>query len=378
MIDDPRILISIKKKENPVTNNTLELPGKHMPPMQNVNINQLINMIENKNIKLKIPAEIETDNSNHKISNNTNLNLIDSKVTSQYADKIVNKTINNLRVSGCCGALTPKNYSASVKESLNKDSLSKSTELDLENDGDDGENDFKKRRRKSNGQLKILKNELENEDSWSKEKISKVSKMTGLSESQVYKWCWDQKKKKVDDSVKKLIKGTTNATPVKKNLQSFDSIVNNCGGNVYKDFYNPSFENNDGKNHENKENFVALDLVRETKPISKIPFGLTKVPFGQSKVPFGSKSSNIILQQKNILGNNCSNMMDIENMNSNLTNQLKRDPMVYKHSGFIPKMGVPHSVACERVDYGQQRVTVRRSKNMMRGPSSGGIFSQNF
>lgn len=30
---------------------------------------------------------------------------------------------------------------------------------------------------------------------WSKEKIVKMAEVTGLSQSQVYKWCWDQKKK---------------------------------------------------------------------------------------------------------------------------------------------------------------------------------------
>lgn len=30
---------------------------------------------------------------------------------------------------------------------------------------------------------------------WTKEKITKMAEITGLSQSQVYKWCWDQKKK---------------------------------------------------------------------------------------------------------------------------------------------------------------------------------------
>ena len=30
---------------------------------------------------------------------------------------------------------------------------------------------------------------------WTKEKINKMAQITGLSQSQVYKWCWDQKKK---------------------------------------------------------------------------------------------------------------------------------------------------------------------------------------
>jgi hypothetical protein len=48
--------------------------------------------------------------------------------------------------------------------------------------------EIKKRKRKSNIQLKILKAELEKEGFWSKEKIVLVSKSTGLSESQVNKF----------------------------------------------------------------------------------------------------------------------------------------------------------------------------------------------
>jgi hypothetical protein len=42
---------------------------------------------------------------------------------------------------------------------------------------------------------------------WTKEKIMRMAQVTGLSQSQVYKWCWDQKKKQVksrDDSKKYL------------------------------------------------------------------------------------------------------------------------------------------------------------------------------
>jgi hypothetical protein len=60
----------------------------------------------------------------------------------------------------------------------------------------------RKRKRKNTSQLKILKAEYEKGSEWSKEKITRVSKITGLSESQVYKWCWDQKKKQTELSGK--------------------------------------------------------------------------------------------------------------------------------------------------------------------------------
>jgi len=41
----------------------------------------------------------------------------------------------------------------------------------------------------------MLKQELSGEDNWNKDTIVRMAKITGLSQSQVYKWCWDQKKK---------------------------------------------------------------------------------------------------------------------------------------------------------------------------------------
>ena len=59
----------------------------------------------------------------------------------------------------------------------------------------------------------MLKHELEIEPNWGKEKIAEMSDITGLSQSQVYKWWWDQKKKNMKNErenvalgKKKLIK----------------------------------------------------------------------------------------------------------------------------------------------------------------------------
>ena len=55
---------------------------------------------------------------------------------------------------------------------------------------------LRKRKRKSTLQLKVLRQEFDKrQGEWSKDKIVKMAELTGLSESQVYKWCWDQKKK---------------------------------------------------------------------------------------------------------------------------------------------------------------------------------------
>lgn len=76
----------------------------------------------------------------------------------------------------------------------------------------DDSNTNRKRKRKNTMQLKILKQEYIKNKEWSKELITKISNMTGLTESQIYKWNWDQKKKEEDEGVtdstsKSLING---------------------------------------------------------------------------------------------------------------------------------------------------------------------------
>ena len=55
---------------------------------------------------------------------------------------------------------------------------------------------IRKRKRKNTDQLKTLMREFERNPNWSKDTLLEVSRKTGLSEAQVYKWGWDQKRKK--------------------------------------------------------------------------------------------------------------------------------------------------------------------------------------
>lgn len=50
---------------------------------------------------------------------------------------------------------------------------------------------IRKRKRKSGDQIKILMREFDRNPNWSKETLLEVSRKTGLSEAQVYKWGWD-------------------------------------------------------------------------------------------------------------------------------------------------------------------------------------------
>src|SRR5688500_13315314 len=49
--------------------------------------------------------------------------------------------------------------------------------------------------RKDEVQINVIIQEIKKDPEWTKEKVSDLSAKTGLSESQVYKWNWDQRKK---------------------------------------------------------------------------------------------------------------------------------------------------------------------------------------
>ena len=57
---------------------------------------------------------------------------------------------------------------------------------------------IRRRKRKSYEQLQMLVQEFQANPEWNKENMLEVSRKTGLSEAQVYKWGWDQKRKMLD------------------------------------------------------------------------------------------------------------------------------------------------------------------------------------
>ena len=76
---------------------------------------------------------------------------------------------------------------------------------------------IRKRKRKNTDQLKTLMREFERNPNWSKETLLEVSRKTGLSEAQVYKWGWDQKRKKYGPELAALM------------MPGFEEFE--CGGN---------------------------------------------------------------------------------------------------------------------------------------------------
>ena len=53
----------------------------------------------------------------------------------------------------------------------------------------------RRRKRKNMEQLKVLYNEYKENSNWNKTIMTEIALKTGLTEAQIYKWSWDQKKK---------------------------------------------------------------------------------------------------------------------------------------------------------------------------------------
>lgn len=62
-------------------------------------------------------------------------------------------------------------------------------------DSDYNEQKGRKRFRKNDDQVKVLIQEFDKNPFWTKKLVLELSNQTGLSESQVYKWNWDYRKK---------------------------------------------------------------------------------------------------------------------------------------------------------------------------------------
>ena len=77
-------------------------------------------------------------------------------------------------------------------------SKTKTRQKKKHNVDENGKRIIRRRKRKSYEQLQMLIKEFKANPEWSKDHMVHVAKKTGLSEAQVYKWGWDQKRKMLD------------------------------------------------------------------------------------------------------------------------------------------------------------------------------------
>jgi hypothetical protein len=89
---------------------------------------------------------------------------------------------------------TPRKRRASEDSTDFKDSSTVGSPADYDSDDFD-RSEIKRRKRKSASQVKILKQEYNANPNWSKDTYAELAAKTALTESQVYKWSWDYRKK---------------------------------------------------------------------------------------------------------------------------------------------------------------------------------------
>jgi hypothetical protein len=87
----------------------------------------------------------------------------------------------------------PQSNSTPIGKPRNKHKNKKKSWVD-----EHGKKIIRRRKRKTYEQLQQLVKEFQANPEWSKDNMQEVSHRTGLSEAQVYKWGWDQKRKMMD------------------------------------------------------------------------------------------------------------------------------------------------------------------------------------
>lgn len=159
---------------------------------QEKNLN--LNLNHNNFNDLEICINKIMDISGKKMSKNENENISPSNQNIP----VVNAHDQNNSNSPC--KFTEKKTKRLFDCSDSKDSKNKTKEHS-QNTSLNSEN--KRRMRKSHTQILDLKQMYHYNKDWSKEYISEVAKKTGLTESKVYKWFWDQKNKELFEKYKK-------------------------------------------------------------------------------------------------------------------------------------------------------------------------------
>ena len=155
--------------------------------MSKKNLYELFNNAKNEqflsDMKKRNNSNIDYINN---MNNNNNINYSGTKNT---IDLIKKKNIN-LQISPQFMFSSPRN----IKKSKKIFECSGSTGAT----NSSNKNSFKKRRfRKNNDQLVLLKKFYEENKTWTKNQIKEISQRINLKENKVYKWLWDQRNKEI-------------------------------------------------------------------------------------------------------------------------------------------------------------------------------------
>ena len=149
--------------------------------MSKKNLYELFNNAKNEQFLSDMKKR---NNSNTDSINNINNNNINNRID------LIKKKNANLQISPQFMFSSPRN----IKKSKKIFECSGSTGAT----NSSNKNSFKKRRfRKNNDQLLLLKKFYEENKTWTKNQIKEISQRINLKENKVYKWLWDQRNKEI-------------------------------------------------------------------------------------------------------------------------------------------------------------------------------------
>ena len=160
-------------------NNSLNNVNNNNDPSKK-NLYELFNNAKNDLFLSDTKKQINNINNNINLPNNSINNRIDlikkKNVNLQISPQFMFSSPRNIKKSKkifeCSGSTAASNYSNKII--------------------------YKKRRfRKNNDQLSLLKKFYEENKTWSKSQIKELSQRLSLKENKVYKWLWDQRNKEI-------------------------------------------------------------------------------------------------------------------------------------------------------------------------------------
>ena len=151
--------------------------------MSKKNLYELFNNAKNEQF-LSDMKKRNNSNTESINNNNNNINNIINRID------LIKKKNANLQISPQFMFSSPRN----IKKSKKIFECSGSTGAT----NSSNKNSFKKRRfRKNNDQLFLLKKFYEENKTWTKSQIKEISQRINLKENKVYKWLWDQRNKEI-------------------------------------------------------------------------------------------------------------------------------------------------------------------------------------
>ncbi len=181
--------VNILNPSNEISENNKINEICYLDNYNNLNINELSkkNLSELFNNAKNEHFLYDTQKIKNEINNNTQNNFNNNKIDLQ----------NEIRKKNCNLQISHQFIFSSPRSIKKPKKLFECSGSSLTTNSSNRNINKKRRFRKNNDQLSLLKNFYNEHKCWSKNQIKEISQKTGLKENKVYKWLWDQRNKEI-------------------------------------------------------------------------------------------------------------------------------------------------------------------------------------